>query len=233
MSTSGRQGWAVEGALLCLAGAAVSRMVPVLSPSPGPLTTWIAPSAYLGAMAVLVAGVSFREGRAGARSRWEALGLRPRWVEVREALVAGVAGLVVLGLVEWAARSVAGVRIGPPGVATEGQVAPALRAVREHPWLAVGLISTAGVVEEVVYRGWGLLLVRRARPSLTVPALAGSSLLFGAAHLFVPVGGFLHYSLLGLVFGFVALVGGSVVPGALLHGAMNAVVAAIVAWGAG
>jgi membrane protease YdiL (CAAX protease family) len=184
-------------------------------------------------MAVLVAGVSFREGRAGARARWQALGLRPRWVEVREALVAGVAGLAVLGLLEWAAGSFAGVEIGPPGVATERQVAPALKVIREHPWLTVGLVSTAGVIEEVVYRGWGLLLVRRARPSATLPALAGSSLLFGAAHLLVPVGGFLHYSLLGLVFGFVALVAGSIVPGALLHGAMNAVVAAIVAWGAG
>lgn len=233
MSTSGRESWVVEGGLLCLAGIAVTRVLAALSSPPGPLTTWVVPAAYLGAMAVLVAGVSFREGRAGARARREALGLRPRWVEVREALVAGVAGLAVLGLVEWAARSFAGVEIGPPGAATEARVAPALEAVREHPWLAVGLISTAGVVEEVVYRGWGLLLVRQARPSLTVPALAGSSLLFGAAHLFVPVGAFLHYSLLGLVFGFVALVSGSVVPGALLHGAMNAVVAAIVVWGAG
>lgn len=233
MSPLRRDTWVVEGALLCLAGFALSRLLPLLPSGPGPLGTWVAPSAYLGAMAVLVAGVSFREGRAGARARRQALGLRPGWVEVREGLVVGVAGLAVLGLAEWAARSFAGVEIGPPGVARDGQGASAPGVIREHPWLAVGLVSTAGVVEEVVYRGWGLLLVRRARPSLTVPTMAGSSLLFGAAHLVAPVGGFLHYSLLGLVFGFVALASGSLVPGALLHGAMNAAVAAIVAWGAG
>lgn len=232
VSASGRGAWVAEGALVCLAVFAVGRLPPVVSSDPRPATIWAVVAAYLGAMVLLVAGVSFREGSAGARARWEALGLSPRGVEVREALVAGVVGLAVLGLLEWAVRSVAGVEFGPYRLPTERQVETALAAIREHPWLAVGLMSAAGAVEEVVYRGWGILLVQRARPSLAVPALVVTSLLFGAAHVVVPTGGFLHYSLLGLVFGSVALASGSVVPGALLHGAMNAAVVAALAWGA-
>lgn len=232
VSASGRGARVAEGALLCLAVFAVGRLPPAVSSDPRPATIWAVVAAYLGAMILLVAGASFREGRAGARARWEVLDVRPRTVQVREALVVGVAGLAVLGLLEWAARSLAGVEVGPYRPATERQVEIVLSAIREHPWLAVGLMSTAGVVEEVVYRGWGILLVRRAMPSLAVPALLVSSLLFGAAHVVVPAAGFAHYSLLGLIFGSVALASGSVVPGALLHGAMNAVVVAVVAWGA-
>lgn len=232
MSRSGRGGWVLEGAAACLAWIGLSVAVGAWARGGGPAAgAWIAPSVYLASAAVLLLFLSLREGAAGARERWEALGVRPDARRVREGIAAGVAGLVLLGAVEWGLNAVAGVDTGlhaaPPG---EGG-RRALALLRERPWVAVGLTAAAGALEEAGFRGWGLLLVRRARPDLAMPALAASSALFAAAHVGAPPGGLLHYALLGLVLGGVALSSRSVVPGAVLHALLNAAVTAAVVFG--
>lgn len=213
---------AVRGLSRLGAGASVETTVVVLAPAVVLLHATVPGAALLRAR---------RAAADSARARWEALGPRPGWGALREGVVVAVVGLVVLGFLESAAEGATGVALWPPDAAADGPAGAALGYLREHPLWALVLVAAGGAVEEVVYRGWGLLLVRRARPSLTVPALAASSLLFGAVHVFVPVGGFVHYALTGLVFGCAALASNSVVPGAVVHAGMNAAVMAAVVFG--
>lgn len=181
---------------------------------------------------VAVVAAALRAGGAsGARERISGIGMRPGGRELREGLVTGVVGLAVLALLEWALEAGLGVSLVPRGEGVDEATARAVELARSHPWASVAAVAAAGAVEEVVFRGWGVLLVRRSRPSLAVPALVGSSLLFGAAHSLVPPGVFLHFALVGLVYGGAALAADSVVPAVLLHGGTNAAVAAAVAFG--
>lgn len=202
---------AAWGAGLVAGGATAETVLYVLAP------------AYLLLLVLSVVGVLHVSGKAGSRARIAALGPRPGWVGLRQGLLVGVVGLVLLGLLEGSLRV-------PVGASAEA-VGSAVGLVRAHPWASVAGVAVAGAAEEVVYRGWGLLLIRRARPSLTIPALVVSSLLFGVAHVLAPALGFVHYALVGLVFGSVALTAGSVLPGAVLHAGMNAAVMAAVAFG--
>lgn len=179
----------------------------------------------------VIAAVLRAAGASGARRRIEGLGVRPSGRELREGLVTGVVGLGVLALLEWALEAGPGVSLLPRGEGVDEATARVVELARSHPWASVAAVAVAGAVEEVVFRGWGVLLVRRARPSLAVPALVASSLLFGAAHTLVPPGFFLYFALVGLVYGGAALASDSVVPGVLLHGGTNAAVAAAVAFG--
>lgn len=180
---------------------------------------------------LLLAVVLYASGRAGARERLDALGLRPGWTALREGVVVAVVGLVVLGFLESVIEGAAGVSLWPPDAAPDDEARAVLDRLRDHPWWTLALVTAAGAVEEVVYRGWGLLLVRRARPSLTVFALVATSLLYGAAHVLVPVAGFVHFALTGVVFGLAALAAGSVLPVAVVHAGMNGAVMTIVLFG--
>lgn len=179
----------------------------------------------------MVAGVLWAAGAPGARVRIAGLGLRPRGHELREGLVTGVVGLAVLALLEWALEAALGVSLLPRGEGVDEATARAVALIRSHPWASMGALAAVGALEEVVFRGWGVLLVRRSRPSLAVPALVVSSVLFGAAHTLVPPGVFVHFALLGVVYGSAALASDSVVPGVLLHAGTNAVAVAAVAFG--
>lgn len=222
---------AVEGLGVCAAVVAGGRV----------LHLWVrggdvgAPPAVLAAYLVLevllLAVVLYASGQAGAGERLDALGLRPGWAALREGVVVAVVGLVVLGFLESAVEGVADVPVWPPDTTPDDGARAVLDRLRDHPWWSLALVTAGGAVEEVVYRGWGVLLVRRARPSLTAAALVASSLLFGAAHVVVPVGGFVHFALTGLVFGLAALASGSVVPVAVVHAGMNAAVMTAVLFG--
>lgn len=196
----------------------------------GPALAVLVPAWILLQVAV-IAGVLLAAGASGARERIAGLGLRPRGRELREGLATGVVGLAALALLEWALESALGVSLVARGDGVDEATARAVDLARSHPWASVAAVAAAGAVEEVVFRGWGVLLARRSRPSLAVPALVASSLLFGAAHTLVPPGVFLHFALVGLVYGSAALASDSVVPGILLHGGTNAAVAAAVAFG--
>lgn len=223
----------IEGLGLCAAVAAAAWGLGLVAAGADPATALgvLLPSLVAFEL-VSVGGALGLAGGEGARRRLAALSLRPGWVDVRQGLLVGVVGLVALGVVEWAAESVLGVRVVDPAGASAGEIGSTLAFVRGHPWAAVAIVAGGGMVEEVVFRGWGVLLVRRGKPSLAAAALLVSSLLFGAAHLLTPVLGFLHYTLVGLVFGSVALASGSVLPGLVLHGGVNAFLMASLAFGA-
>lgn len=232
--TAGRtRGLVLEGIAVCVAavglgwglgvpgrGADVETVLGVLVP------------AYLLTAVLLVGALLLRADGEGRRRRLAALGADAGWVEIRQGVLAGAFGLVALGLLGWVLQAALGVSLAPPAAEADGGgIPPAVELMRSHPWTSLTVATAAGAVEEVLYRGWGVLLVRRARPSLTVPALVASSLLFGAAHHLIPVGAFVGYALLGLVFGGAALASGSVLPAVIVHAGMNAAVVAAVAFG--
>jgi membrane protease YdiL (CAAX protease family) len=85
-------------------------------------------------------------------------------------------------------------------------------------WIAVAL--TAGVCEEFLYRGWLLSLIATASGSLWI-ALVASSIVFGFAHAYQGRNGILGASVLGIVMGGVFLFSRTLLPGQILHAAID------------
>jgi len=81
-------------------------------------------------------------------------------------------------------------------------------------WVAVSL--TAGVCEEILFRGWMVNFLGAATGSIWI-GLALSSLWFGLGHAYQGHKGILVTGLVGLVFGLVYVGSGSLVPGQILH----------------
>src|ERR1700733_10205962 len=91
---------------------------------------------------------------------------------------------------------------------------PTERAV----WIAVSL--TAGICEEVLYRGWLLSLFAATLGSFWLGLLI-SSIIFGFAHTYQGRNGILGTGVLGAIFGLVFIFSGSLIPGQVLHAAMD------------
>ncbi len=85
-------------------------------------------------------------------------------------------------------------------------------------WIVVSI--TAGVCEEILYRGWLLSLFAAALGSVWLGLLV-SSILFGLAHAYQGRNGILGTGVLGAIFGIVFIVSGSLIPGQVLHTAMD------------
>jgi len=86
-------------------------------------------------------------------------------------------------------------------------------AVEKHWFL--GLSVTAGVCEEVLYRGF---LVWAMQPWLGLWGAALVSVLaFGVAHAYQGSGGLVRTTLVGAVLGGIALLTGSILPGIVVH----------------
>jgi membrane protease YdiL (CAAX protease family) len=84
------------------------------------------------------------------------------------------------------------------------------------------LALTAGVCEEVLYRGFGLAALRWAAPGLADPALiAVTALSFGLAHLYQGPPGVILTGLVGAYFAWIAIATGSLVPVILLHALLD------------
>ena len=86
--------------------------------------------------------------------------------------------------------------------------------IERRVWVAVAL--TAGICEELIYRGWLLSFTGAATRSLLV-GLVVSSIFFGLAHAYQGRNGIIGASVLGMVFGTVFVVSGTVIPGQILH----------------
>jgi membrane protease YdiL (CAAX protease family) len=84
----------------------------------------------------------------------------------------------------------------------------------------IPLAFTAGFCEEFLYRGCLLNIAASATKSLWVGLLI-SSILFGLAHLYQGRKGVIGTSFGGLVFGLIFLASRSLLPGQLLHTAMD------------
>ena len=85
-------------------------------------------------------------------------------------------------------------------------------------WIAVAL--TAGLCEELLYRGWLLNLIGNALGSVWVGLLV-SSIVFGLAHAYQGRNGIIGASVLGVVFGAVFVLSGTLILGQILHTAID------------
>jgi uncharacterized protein len=95
------------------------------------------------------------------------------------------------------------------------------RTATERRWFAL-LAVTAGVCEEVLYRGFGLAALRWAAPGIGKPALiivtAGA---FGLAHLYQGRLGVMLTGLVGAYLAWIAISTGTLVPVIVLHALLD------------
>ncbi len=96
------------------------------------------------------------------------------------------------------------------------RVAALLPATHRERWLYAGVALTAGICEELVFRGflfhylqgWGLT-------TWLVVVLAGA--LFGIGHIYQGLAGAVQAGALGMAFGVLYALSGSILPGMVLH----------------
>ena len=83
-------------------------------------------------------------------------------------------------------------------------------------WVILSL--TAGICEEILFRGFLIRFLHDLAPALPLAAaLVASSLIFGLAHAYQGPKGVLGTGLGGVVFGLLFLLTGSLIPGMILH----------------
>jgi CAAX protease family protein len=162
-----------------------------------------------GITAVIV-GLWLRAGRP-----WSALGLLPPtgWrLGVAVALVAALLWLIRVQLTAVARLDAAKRARTRTRSAALGPIIPHTRA--EHAWFRP-LAVTAGICEELIYRGF---LVWALRPWLGLWGAASASVVsFGFAHAYQGRRHALNAGITGGVLAVIAIVTGSVVPGMILH----------------
>jgi len=91
-----------------------------------------------------------------------------------------------------------------------------LPATRYERAVFIAVALTAGLCEEFLYRGWLLNVIAAATGSVFV-ALLVSSIVFGLAHFYQGPQGMLGAGVLGIVFGTLFIVSGSLFPVQALH----------------
>ena len=91
------------------------------------------------------------------------------------------------------------------------------KSVEERRWFVLVAI-TAGVCEEVLYRGFLIHYFRELPVSIgLIGALILSSCVFGFAHLYQGAVGIVQTTILGAIFGFIFIVTGSLLLPMMLH----------------
>jgi membrane protease YdiL (CAAX protease family) len=150
-----------------------------------------------------------------------------RLVDLGEWLGSPLRTLVVLGLLVVIVAALVIVNKSRPQKASAEQLGRAASKVRRllpttrterAIWVAVAL--TAGVCEEFLYRGWLLSLFGNALGSVWV-GLVLSSIVFGAAHAYQGRNGIIGTGVLGIVFGGVFVLCGTLLPGQILHAGID------------
>jgi uncharacterized protein len=144
----------------------------------------------------------------------ERLGNPLRTLVVAAALVAGTA-LIVVGR-DKKRKATRRARVGK-AIDSVRRLIPVSKGER-HAFVAVAL--TAGVCEELLYRGWLLSLLAAALGSIWA-GLVVSAVMFGVAHAYQGRSGIIGSSLLGCVFGLLFLLTGSLLVGQVLHTAID------------
>lgn len=89
------------------------------------------------------------------------------------------------------------------------------------------LCITAGVCEEIIYRGFVFALLARVSQDDGLVPLAGSALLFGLGHAYQGRAGVFTTTMAGILFGAARLLSGSVVPGVIVHAAADGFAGAV------
>lgn len=101
-------------------------------------------------------------------------------------------------------------------------VAALLPRTRRERWTFALLAVSAGVCEELLYRGFGLAALRWALPGVGNPALiAVTAVAFGLAHLYQGWPGMMLTGLLGGYFGWIVVSTGSLLPVMLVHAVVD------------
>jgi len=88
----------------------------------------------------------------------------------------------------------------------------------------VGLAVTAGICEEFLYRGFAMAAISRTGVPTSVVILS-SSILFGLAHLYQGRVGLLSTTVLGILFGTMRAMLGSLLPAVVWHAGVDLVAA--------
>ena len=95
------------------------------------------------------------------------------------------------------------------------------RTVLERRWFAL-LSVTAGICEELLYRGFGLAALRWAAPDIhTTPLIIASGAAFGLAHLYQGRLGMTLTGVLGAYLAWITIAIGSLVPVMVLHALLD------------
>jgi len=109
----------------------------------------------------------------------------------------------------------------PNGCGTARLIHLLPRTAGERRWFAL-LAVTAGVCEELLYRGFGLAGLRWAAPGIGTPALIiVSGAAFGFAHLYQGRLGVTLTGVLGAYLAWITIAIGSLVPVMLLHALLD------------
>lgn len=88
---------------------------------------------------------------------------------------------------------------------------------REKRWFTAVSVS-AGIGEEIIYRGFAFYLISNIFPELHTYLLPlAGGVIFGAAHSYQGLSGSLKTGLLGILFGALYIASGSLLPGIILH----------------
>jgi membrane protease YdiL (CAAX protease family) len=89
-------------------------------------------------------------------------------------------------------------------------------------WAFAGLALTAGVCEEILFRGFGLAYIRWLWPGATHDWLiALTSVPFGFAHIYQGARGVVLTGVVGALFASLVLSSGSLLPAMLLHALLD------------
>jgi len=138
----------------------------------------------------------------------------------------GLGGMIVLGaavgLLAGAVGGLVAARRGGPAPPTPGDFEALVpRTHRERRWFAAVAV-TAGVCEEILYRGVLLAGASLLLPGAPLWALAlGLAAVFGLAHLYQGPSGVAATAAVGAMLGVLVAVTGSLLPAIVLHALMD------------
>jgi membrane protease YdiL (CAAX protease family) len=138
-----------------------------------------------------------------------AIGLAPADAAATVAYAAGatLAAVAILFLFRWA------------GVREPDVVRQLMPVTRQDRALFIGVSITAGICEEIIYRGFLLYALMQALPLPIAVVLASGA--FGVAHAYQQPLGALRAALLGAVLTVPVLATGSLVPAMLAHASID------------
>lgn len=91
---------------------------------------------------------------------------------------------------------------------------------RREQKVYIAVAITAEICEEFLYRGWLMQLFGAGLGSIWF-GLVVSSVAFGLAHMYQGRTGVIGTGVLGLLFGLIFLASGSLLPGQVLHAAID------------
>lgn len=153
------------------------------------------------------------------RRPWRELGVLPFWTA---GLIGVLFGLAVVVVVVWRQSA----RGGPDEAGAEALRRQTAKLERMLPRSRrelnrfYGLAITAGICEEVLYRGYMIWYLQRLGLSL-IPAGLAASLIFGFGHLYQGLRGVILTTLVGAFLTGVYLLSGSLLAGILIHALMD------------